>query len=117
MSELKLKGTIKNILQVQKGTAKSSGNEWQKLTFVITNNDGYEGKEQIFAFELFGADKVENFTKYNKVGSLVEVSFNIQTNEYKDKYYTSLQAWKVFGASTETPEAIQETEEEDDLPF
>mgnify|MGYP003644170111 CR=1 FL=1 len=118
MSELKLKGTIKNILQVQTGTAKSSGNEWQKLTFVIANNDGYEDKEQIFAFELFGADKVENFTKYNKVGSLVEVSFNIQTNEYKDKYYTSLQAWKVFGVSTETPEAIQKTAEvDDDLPF
>tara|TARA_R110000751_G_scaffold292982_1_gene400422 strand:+ start:453 stop:803 length:351 start_codon:yes stop_codon:yes gene_type:complete len=116
MSELKLTGTIKTILPVQSGTAKS-GNDWQKQTFVITNNDGYEGKEQIFAFEVFGADKVENLTKYNKVGDNVEVSFNISTNEWKDKYFTGLQAWKIekVGATTEAPK--QELDKGDDLPF
>ena len=60
-----IKGKISIVKDVQKGTSKA-GKEWQKLEFVITNNDGYEGKEQLFCFELFGAEKVENFIKFNK---------------------------------------------------
>ena len=109
-----IKGTIKLMLDVQSGTSQA-GKEWKKQSFVVSNNEGYEGKEQIFCFEVFGAEKVDNLSKYNKVGSKVEVSFNIQTNEYKDKYYTSLQAWKVMSA---TPKEIESTEGvEDDLPF
>lgn len=108
-----IKGTVKQLLEVQSGVAKSSGNEWKKQIFIVANNDGYEGKEQIFAFEIFGAEKVENLSKYNKVGDKVEVSFNIQTNEYNGKYYTSLQAWKVMSA---TPAEIK-AEPTDDLPF
>lgn len=93
--EYKEKGTIKTVLPVESGTSQS-GKEWKKLNFVISNNGGYEGAEQIFAFEIFGTEKVENFEKYNKVGQEVEVSFNIRTNGWKGKYYTSLQAWKVM---------------------
>jgi len=94
------KGTIKTISEVQKRTSKA-GKDWQKLTFTIINNDGYEGREQLYAFEIFGDEKVENFLKYNKVGQKVDVSFNVQTNEWQGKYFTSLQAWKVFGAKVE----------------
>ena len=108
-----IKGTVKQLLEVQSGVAKSSGNEWKKQVFIVSNNEGYEGKEQIFAFEMFGAEKVDNLSKYNKVGDKIEVSFNIQTNEYNGKYYTSLQAWKV---TTAIPQEIV-AEEDDDLPF
>ena len=66
---------------------------------------------------LFGDEKVEQFLKYNKVGQEVDVNFNVQTNEYKGKYYTSLQSWKIFKAEAgETaPEVAQD--EADDLPF
>ena len=113
-----IKGVIKTILPVEQGVSKSSGNEWQKQTFVVSNNEGYEGKEQIFAFEVFGADKVDNLTKYNKEGDFVEVNFNISTNEYKGKYYTSLQSWKVSklqGTSSDSNETVEE--DENDLPF
>lgn len=117
MSELKLNGKIKTICDVQTGT--SASGEWKKVTFVISNNDGYEGREQIFAFEIFGAEKVEDFIKYNKVDREVEVSYNIRTSEYQGKYYTSLAAWKVFGASageTTAPPVVAQAED-DDLPF
>jgi len=112
---MKAIGIIKTISDIQKGTSKA-GKDWQKLTFTITNNEGYEGREQIFAFEVFGDEKVDNFTKYNKVGQNVEVSFNIQTNEWKGKYYTSLQAWKVFTVKEETATPT-EAPEIDTLPF
>ena len=107
-----IKGTIKQLLEVQSGTSKA-GKDWKKQTFIVSNNEGYEGKEQIFAFEMFGAEKVDNLSKYNKVGDKVEVSFNIQTDEYNGKYYTSLQAWKVMSS---TPQEIV-AEVNDDLPF
>ena len=95
MSELTVQGTIKKFLTVESGTAKTSGNEWQKQSFIISNNEGYEGKEQIFCFEVFGQEKVENLTKFQKEGDAVKVSFNIGCNEWKDKYYTSLSAWRI----------------------
>ena len=112
--ELKLTGQIKTIKEVVSGTTKG-GDEWKKVEFVIANNDGFEGKEQIFAFEIFGAEKVDKFLQYNKVGDMVDVDFNIRTNEWEGKHFTSLQAWKVFkvGVNTPTP-AVEET---DEAPF
>lgn len=118
--EYKVKGTIDKVLDVQTGITKA-GKEWKKLTFTITNNEGYEGCEMLYSFEVFGAEKVENFEKYNKVGQNVEVNFNVQTNEWNDKFYTSLQAWKVMAGerveqSAETPQLVEE-EGSDSLPF
>ena len=119
MSDLKLTGNIKTVTDVTEGTGKD-GKTWKKLTFVVSNNDGYEGAEAIFAFDVFGSEKVEEWLKYNKVGKAVEVSYNIRTNEWKGKYFTSLQAWKTFGAGaaeTVTPENTVVETVEDDLPF
>jgi len=114
---MELQGTIKNVLPNEKGTSKD-GKEWQKQLFVVANNDGYEGKEAIYCFEIFGEEKVQNFNKFNKVGDLVDVNFNISTNEWKEKYYTSLQAWKVFKAgNTETKQEAPSEPEHEDLAF
>ena len=113
--EYKEKGTIKTILPVEAGTSQN-GKGWKKLNFVMANREGYEGAEQIFSFEIFGSEKVENFEKYNKVGQDVEVSFNIKTNEWKGKYYTSLQAWKVMSVK-QSEQSTATVEATDDLPF
>ena len=47
-------------MPVESGTSKD-GNEWKKVVFTIANNGGYQGAEQIFAFEIFGAEKVDKF--------------------------------------------------------
>jgi hypothetical protein len=118
---LEVSGKIKTLLAVESGTAKATGNEWQKQNFIVSNNDGYEGKEQIFCFEVFGQEKVENLTKFNKVGDNVKVQFNIGTNEWKGKYFTSLSAWRIEKLETApaTPQAPAEVSPEpvEDLPF
>ena len=120
MSELTITGSIKKFLAVESGTAKASGKEWQKQNFIVANNDGYEGKEQIFCFEVFGEEKVSNLTKFQKEGDSVKVSFNIGTNEWKDKYFTSLSAWRIEKSDAETvpsqPQPVVEVEA-GDLPF
>ena len=104
MSELTITGSIKNILPVEKGIAKSSGKEWQKQSFIVANNDGYEGREQIFCFEVFGEEKVSNLANFQKVGDNVKVSFNISTNEWNGKYYTSLSAWRIEKVTDVVPQ-------------
>lgn len=123
---LQIKGIIKTVLPIEKGLTKA-GAEWQKQSFIVANNDGYEGKEQIFCFEIFGEEKVQNFNKFNKVGDIVTVDFNISTNEYQGKYYTSLQSWKVSKSESGSKEmpSVQnfapatdyKEEDHDDLPF
>ena len=38
-------------------------------------------------------NKIDNLTKYNKVGDNVKVEFNVNTNEWGGRFFTSLQVW------------------------
>jgi hypothetical protein len=126
MSNLKT-GKIIEILPTESGTSKA-GKDWKKLTFVIDTGEDYNN---IIAFELFGDEKVDNFLKYNKVDKTVDVEFNVSSNKWKDKYFTSASAWKITNAN-DTETALEQgakvidaafepsgdlNEEHDDLPF
>ena len=110
---LQLNGTIKLI-----GEKQTFDSGFQKVEFVLTTND--EKYPQDVKFEIV-QDKVDDFLKYNKVGSVVDVDFNVRGNEYKGKYYVSLTAWKVFKSQAAAPATdIGVPAEEiptDDLPF
>jgi len=122
---MKVTGVITKVLDLQTGTTKD-GSEWKKQGFLVQTNEQYNN---LYCFELFGAEKVDNFLKYNKVNDSVDVEFNVQTNEWQGKYYTSLQAWKVFKAESNSqapqmpptpvfePATNVKEEEHDDLPF
>ena len=118
---MKVTGKISKILEVQRGTSKD-GKEWQKQLFILDNHEKYNN---IFCFEIFGAEKVENFYKYNKLGDMVEVEFNVSTNEWQGKYFTSLQVWKIMkskdadniDAPFEMIPSDQTNQDSDDLPF
>jgi hypothetical protein len=121
MSELKVRGTITSILDVQTGTSKS-GNEWAKIGFVINTGGDYP---KDVAFTIFGVEKVDKFLQYNKEGDEVEVSFDPSSREHEGRYYTDLNAWKVWGlnraqdanAAPEAVEVLEAEDEDDDLPF
>ena len=110
---LQLNGTIKLI-----GEKQVFDSGFQKVEFVLTTND--EKYPQDVKFEIV-QDKVDDFLKYNKVGSVVDVDFNVRGNEYKEKYYVNLTAWKVFKSQASAPATdIGVPSEEiggDDLPF
>ena len=111
MSELKLSGEIISVSEIQNGTSKS-GNEWKKLGFSVTTGGDYP---KTCYFTVFGQEKVDNFMKYNKVGQSVDVSFNIESREYNERWYTDLNAWKVF--TVKESQVASTTSVEDDLPF
>jgi hypothetical protein len=89
---LEVTGRIEKILEKQSGVSKS-GKDWMKMDFILKTKEEYNN---LYCFTLFGEEKVTNFEKYLKEGDNAKVSFNVSTNEYNGKYYTSLNAWKVF---------------------
>lgn len=95
-NELKFTGIITNILDViQVGNTK-------KIEFIV--EEQVEKHPQSVKFQIFGDEKVDKFIKYNKINSIVDVSFNFRTNEWNDKHFTSIEAWKVFKSETVSAE-------------
>ena len=111
---MKVTGKIENILQTQTGTTKA-GKQWKKTSFVVKTDDEYNN---LYCFDVFGEEKVDKFLQYNSKGDVVDVDFNVKTNEWKGKYYTTLQSWRCSkdDAQTTAQETVQATTE-DDLPF
>jgi hypothetical protein len=114
MSELQISGKIKQFNDVESGQTKNGG-EWQKQTFVVDTGDKYNPD---VCFTVFGADKVENLTKYNKVGDVVNVKFNVSSREFNGKWYHNIDAWRIDqdGQTTKPAQAMAD-ESTGDLPF
>lgn len=103
---LSVTGKLIKFLEVESGESKS-GTSWSKQQFIVQTESQYNN---LYCFEVFGNEKVENLTKYQKEGDNVTVEFNVNTNEYKGKYYTSLSAWKISKANAngiQSPHAPQ----------
>ena len=122
---MNIKGRIIELMPTQQVT-----NTFQKREFVIE----YAENPQYPEFVKFEAiqDKCTLLDAY-KPGDEVDVYFNIKGRKWNDpkggvKYFNSLQAWKIEGASAgaatapPSPEPSLEepgwiSEDEDDLPF
>jgi|SRR5690554_2951891 len=124
---LKVKGTIKQILQVESGTSKA-GKAWQKQGFVIDTGAQYNPE---VCFSLFGDEKIGLLRNFQE-GQDVEVSFNISSREFNGKWYHNIDAWKLDAIGNQAPTAsgnmapppaeppadfMNDGDESDDLPF
>jgi hypothetical protein len=120
-----IKGAIQTIHDLTAFKGKD-GSDYQKQIFTVVNNDGYEGREQLFAIELFG-DKTQLLNSA-KEGDQVTVECNVNCRHWKeDRYFVSLQAWKIEKESaieakeSYTPKAepvsAPALPQSDDLPF
>ena len=78
-------GTVKVVGEIQ-----TFGSGFQKREFVVTTEEKYP---QDIKLELT-KDKVDD-VRAGDEGAMVTVDFNIRGNEYQNKYYVNLQAWKV----------------------
>lgn len=86
----KLSGVITFISDVQEVV----GN--QKINFRVQENVGQYPQSALF--EIFGTEKVDNFQKYNQVGDVVDVEYNLKSNESRTNpgvFFNTISAWKV----------------------
>ena len=108
---MEITGKIIEFLEVQKGQGKNG--EWQKQEFVIETSGEYPKKVCI---NVWGAEKVESLTKYQKVGDDVKCNIDIESREFNGKWYTNVGSWRIekSGANNESPKV---DEESSPLPF
>ena len=121
---LEVTGSLIKKLPVQSGS--SARGEWQKQEFVVETHESFPKK---ICFNVWGTDKVSELSAYRE-GETIKVSFNVESREFKERWYTDLRAWRIerVGTGTETEPASNRYEEyplpenlpdsgEDDLPF
>lgn len=117
MSELTIKGTVVLILPEESGVSKA-GKEWKKKDFVIETEGQYP---KTVAFTCFGdkTDLLMNITE----GQKVDVSFNLESKKYNERWFHNVNAWKIIVVEGQEPppqtsDIPPEPEGDDsDLPF
>lgn len=114
---LEIEGKLISIMSEQTGEGKFG--KWIKQEFVIETKDQYPKK---VCFSIWN-DKTDVLKKL-KEGDLITVSFNPESREYNNRWYTDLRAWKIVKSDqisgNEEPPPFTEDDippEEDDLPF
>ena len=109
---MKVTGKLVNVLNTQNGKS-TNGKEWVKKDFVIETQAKYNPE---ICFTLFGKDKVSLLDDFS-IGNEIEVHFNLSNREYKGKYYTQAQAWKIESVTTQQEEDAFIAELNEDSPF
>ncbi|MDR0893486.1 MAG: DUF3127 domain-containing protein [Mediterranea sp.] len=93
-------GKIIAVLQPKGGVSKNTGNEWKAQEYVIENHDQYPRK---MCFEVFGADKIDQFNI--QMSEELTVSFDIDCNQWQDRWFNRIRAWKVERVGATAPMA------------
>ena len=101
---MEVKGKIVKILALQTGAGKNG--TWKKQEFIIETAAQIPRK---VCFSLWG-EKVDQFSLNE--GEEVEVSFDLESREYNNRWYTEAKAWKIARKAA----GQQKPPEEDDFP-
>ncbi|MBC7451808.1 MAG: DUF3127 domain-containing protein [Cytophagales bacterium] len=117
---MEINGKIVALLPAQSGQGKNG--TWKKQEYILETVGQYPKK---VCFSVWG-EKIDQFNV--KQGDDVEVSFDVESREYNQRWYTELKAWKVAskGASNGAPSSdapphsaddFLEKADDGDLPF
>ena len=82
----KIRGTIKNI-NTEEITSKS-GDIYKKMLITVEELD--TGFHHTHQFEIFGEDNIKKNNDNIREGWICEIDFYIKSNEWKGKYFNSL---------------------------
>ena len=128
MEAIYIEGQITAILPETRGVGQRG--EWVSQDFVLKTDDNYPKN---ICFTILGADKIKEANI--RIGDVVSMGVNLESREFKGRWYTSIKAWSVkkkFEAQAAkqappapTPQPSQPTQTQtsssvdntDDLPF
>lgn len=94
---LDLTGRIVHRLPVFSGT--SARGNWSKQEFIVETLDTYPRKVCV---SLFGEDKIKELDAFAD-GEVVKISFNLESREYNNRWYTEVRAWRIVKDTPTTP--------------
>ena len=87
-----------------KSGLKKNGESWKSQEFVIENTEGQYPKKM--CFNVFGEDKIKSFDI--KLGEELKVSFDIDAKQWQERWFNSINAWKVERLNTPQQEYKQD---------
>ena len=120
---MQINGKLITLLPLQTGQGKNG--EWKKQEFIIETSGQYPKKVCVTAWGRL-VDVIPN------IGSTVDVSFNLESREYNNRWYTEVKAFEIETVGKSAPKqnndeqqyqahvqerASAEFEETDGLPF
>ena len=100
---MEIQGKVIAILEPQRFVSQKNGNEYVTTVFVIETQGQYPKK---VAMKVIGEDKFKQMCI--AIGGIYNVSFDVESREWKGKYYTECQAWRtqrVDGTQEQTQQA------------
>ena len=87
VATLEISGKITELLPEKSG--QSANGEWRKQEFILETKAQYPKK---ICFMVWG-DKIDDFNIQQ--GENLEVSIDVESQEYNGRWYTDVKAWKV----------------------
>ena len=105
-------GTVKKINKIQTFTNKKTGNEFIKCEVIIDQNKNYKSALCI-EFHMDNVDLVQKL----ELEKVYEFYINASSNEWNDKYYTSVDCWRIVKLDQPNKQQAIPVGEEADLPF
>jgi hypothetical protein len=87
------------LLPLQTGTGKNG--EWKKQE-IIVETEGLHPKK--VCVSIWG-DKIDK--SQLQIGNKLKIDFDIESREYRDKWYTDIKAWKIELIGPKTPKTDQ----------
>lgn len=96
---------LKNVEILRIGEIKEYGdNNFKVVKWVVKTQEQYPQVLELQCTQ----DKAENLIKFNKVGDIVDVSFNLRGREWTNKegvisVFNTIEAWKVFKSDAQEP--------------
>jgi hypothetical protein len=93
---LEINGKLVKVMEQVTGESRNGG--WVKQEFVIETFDQFPKK---VCCSVWG-DKTEQLRRFQP-GDDVKVSFNVESREYNERWYTEIRAWKLDPAGAVAP--------------
>ncbi|MDR3181076.1 MAG: DUF3127 domain-containing protein [Prevotellaceae bacterium] len=95
---LELIGKLIKKLPVQSGT--SARGVWSKQDFIIETQEQYPRKVCVSAW----GERVNELSGMAE-GDMLKVSFNVESREFNERWYTDVRAWRIEKQQAEAPVA------------
>ena len=104
---MEIQGKVIASLEPQRFVSSKNGNEYVSIVFVIETIGQYPKK---VAMKVIGEDKFKQMGI--AIGGIYNVSFDVESREWKGKWFTECQAWRtqrVDGTQEQTQQATTQT--------
>lgn len=103
--QLECTGRVIAVLEMRKGTS-AAGSPWASQDYVIEYSEPSAQYPRRLNFNIFGEDKISQWSSILTVGNTVKVAFDIDAREWQGRWFSSIRAYRVEQAGAAVPQPM-----------